>query len=137
MREFAKDWNRAIAKTVFRCAECGETAAFVGLVLRDSVSGHPSGADGGLITESGFFGNWEQVVLKAGLPAVAEAIAGEDARALHEIEPLWAPFYCPECGRCYCIKHWDMNVVFDSEWTSWYDYTEGICPRGHKRMIDD
>ncbi len=136
--DFARDWERAAARAVFRCAQCGEAVASVALVLDDEPApGHPRPEAGGTIAESGFFGDWEQAVLGAGLQPVAEALIREDAAALHEVDPLWAPFYCPECRACYCRRHWTMRVVFDDEWTSWYDYTEGTCPRGHARVVDD
>ncbi len=137
MREFSADWERAAARAVFRCALCGEIAARVALVLDEPTPGRPSDAASGRIVESGFFGDWEQVVLGAGLQPVAEALIREDAAALYGVDPLWAPFYCPECRTCYCRRHWTMRVVFDDEWTSWYDYTEGTCPRGHQRVVDD
>ena len=137
MREFAEDWESAVAKAVFKCAQCGEVAARVALVLDEPVPGESSSSRSGLIAESEFFGDWEQVVLAAGLRPVADALVDEDAAALYQVDPLWAPFFCPECRASYCHEHWSMTVIFDEEWTSWYDYTEGTCPRGHKRMVDD
>ncbi len=129
MRDFAADWEHSIARAVFRCAECGEVAARVALVADAPSSG--------LIAESGFLGEWAQVVLGPGLEPVAQALDSTDALALYEIEALWAPFYCPECRACYCHDHWQVRVIFDEDWPDWYDEAEGTCPRGHTRMVDD
>ncbi|MCP4138267.1 MAG: hypothetical protein GY754_45315 [bacterium] len=41
--------------------------------------------------------------------------------------------YCPECDKIYCRK--DYNVC--EEWDEgYYDYAIGICPCGHKRILD-
>ena len=129
MRSFERDWDRAIARAVFRCAQCGEVAANVALVIDEPRSG--------LIRESEFLGEWSQVVLEPGLQPVAQALSSNDAPALYAVEPLWAPFYCPECRACYCHEHWRMQVVFDEDWPDWYDYTEGTCTKGHRRLVDD
>ncbi len=138
MRDFRRDWDGAVARAAFACAECGNVAARVALVLDEPATPAAAGEGrSGLVGESGFFGEWAQVVLGPGLPPVARALAAADASALYEVEPLWAPFYCPECRLCFCHRHWAMRVVFDDEWTSWYDYTEATCPKGHQRIVDD
>jgi hypothetical protein len=50
----------------------------------------------------------------------------------HSFEGLDA--YCPECDRIYCWEHYDATEEYDD---GFYDCTYGICPKGHKRMIDD
>ena len=42
--------------------------------------------------------------------------------------------YCPDCDRSYCKKHYNVNVIWDD---GYYDYAEGTCPKGHKRILDD
>ncbi|MFX1418132.1 MAG: hypothetical protein ACFE9N_04335 [Promethearchaeota archaeon] len=42
--------------------------------------------------------------------------------------------YCPECNKIYCWEHYDAREEYDD---GFYDCTYGICPNGHKRMIDD
>jgi hypothetical protein len=42
--------------------------------------------------------------------------------------------YCPQCDRIYCARHYDTDVIWDE---GFYDCTYGICPQGHRRMIDD
>ncbi|MBD3255042.1 MAG: hypothetical protein GF383_08105 [Candidatus Lokiarchaeota archaeon] len=42
--------------------------------------------------------------------------------------------YCPECDKVYCWEHYNAEEVFD---IGFYDCTYGICPKGHRRIIDD
>jgi hypothetical protein len=137
VRDFAKDWEQAVATAEFRCARCGRLAARVALLL-DGSPGDTSGAGlRWLICQRGFYGELWSEVADNWVERLALATAKADARALYAAEPLWAPFYCPECAACYCHDHWQMKVVYDDEWSDWYDYTDGTCPKGHTRMIDD
>ena len=45
-----------------------------------------------------------------------------------------AAYWCHDCQRCYCRDDWQKTIVWDGPL---YDYTEGICPAGHRYMIDD
>lgn len=42
--------------------------------------------------------------------------------------------YCPQCDKIYCHEHYNVVDIFDD---GFYDYAEGTCPKGHRRMIDD
>ncbi len=42
--------------------------------------------------------------------------------------------YCPECDKIYCREHYNAVENYDD---GFYDDTDGTCPLGHKRMIDD
>jgi hypothetical protein len=42
--------------------------------------------------------------------------------------------YCPDCDRIYCAQHYRAEDIFDD---TFYDYTTGTCPNGHRRMIGD
>jgi hypothetical protein len=53
-------------------------------------------------------------------------------RKYHAYEGLDA--YCPECNKIYCWEHYNAKEEYDD---SFYDCTRGICPNGHRRMIDD
>jgi hypothetical protein len=63
-----------------------------------------------------------------------EDLAGLHAflKNYHNYEGLDA--YCPECNKVYCWEHYDAHEAYDE---GFYDFTYGICPKGHKRMIDD
>jgi hypothetical protein len=137
MRDFAQDWLIAKATAEFPCAECGRLAARVALLVDQPTAVTGSGAAQWLIAESGFFGDWWNEVSTPWAEVAAAAIDRADASALYAIDPLWAPFYCPECAATFCNQHWQMRLVFDDEWPDWYDYTDGTCPHGHTRMVDD
>jgi hypothetical protein len=70
---------------------------------------------------------WQRVsdVLAADLP---------DPAALHAINWEIAPFFCRDCGTCYCRDDWNGFPVWDGPF---YDYTVGVCPAGHRHIIDD
>lgn len=63
-----------------------------------------------------------------------EDIAGahEFMKKHHSYEGLDA--YCPECDKIYCWNHYKLEEEWDE---GFYDCTNGECPKGHKRMIDD
>ena len=42
--------------------------------------------------------------------------------------------YCPECDKIYCWEHYNAWEEYDD---GFYDCTYGVCPKGHRRMIDD
>ena len=68
-----------------------------------------------------------------------QALKGGSPRALFEIDEEWASFYCPQCDKAYCQKHWQTEIVFDDDpaMPGWYDCTYGTCPKGHRRIVDD
>lgn len=47
-----------------------------------------------------------------------EALGVTDIPRLAELDERWAPFWCRDCERTYCLAHWD---------------TENRCPHGHAR----
>lgn len=111
----------------FRCALCGAPAATLNL---DAEGAYEHTHHMGHITER---------VVKTRQPALARAIAAADARAIHTLDPLWAPFYCAECDKVYCGDHWQVEMEFEDEegLPGWYDCAYGTCPNGHRRLIDD
>ncbi|MBZ5521260.1 MAG: hypothetical protein LAP21_03280 [Acidobacteriia bacterium] len=42
--------------------------------------------------------------------------------------------YCPACDRIYCRTHYNVCEEFDE---GMYDCSRGVCPQGHKRIVDD
>ncbi|MDD3627507.1 MAG: hypothetical protein PHV06_09325, partial [bacterium] len=42
--------------------------------------------------------------------------------------------FCPACGKIYCSEHYGMKQYIED---GYYDYTEGTCPEGHTRILDD
>ena len=57
-----------------------------------------------------------------------------DPAQLRQIDWELAPFYCPDCGQNYCRADWHTDVLDDE---GFYDCTMGICPGGHRYMVDD
>ncbi len=43
-------------------------------------------------------------------------------------------FYCPDCDALYCEAHYHLRPRWDE---GFYDDTEGTCPAGHTRIVDD
>jgi len=42
--------------------------------------------------------------------------------------------FCPDCDKIYCRNHYNVTEEWDE---GYYDCSYGICPKGHRRMIDD
>lgn len=42
--------------------------------------------------------------------------------------------YCPDCNSVFCHGHYWLKEEWDE---GFYDCTYGICPHGHRRMVDD
>ena len=70
---------------------------------------------------------WARIeqVLAAGRP---------DPAGLHQIDWELADYWCRDRRRCYCRGDGRKTVVWDGPF---YDYTHGVCPAGHRHMIDD
>jgi hypothetical protein len=126
----------------FRCGACGEVAAVVKLLRAgdEADMGPPFGrqrqnADGVIIDYwlrstcwmAAKHDRWARIeaVLSAEQPNPA---------ALHAIDWELAPYWCRDCQLCYCRDDWQRTVIFDGPF---YDYTDGVCPAGHRHMIDD
>jgi hypothetical protein len=126
-----------IAKCVFRCSLCSEVAATVTLIPKHLH--HPDVLNLGaatLVLED-FIGKTREQVAESNEAALRDALVEKDARKLYEVQHLWAPFYCHQCQRSYCIKHWVVLPRFDDEFPGFYDCSIGTCPQGHTRKVDD
>ena len=78
-----------------------------------------------------------QRIVADGLPQVRAILARRDVHALYALNEEWASFYCPTCDRSYCRAHWRFDVRYDDDFPGWYDCTYGVCPEGHRRLVDD
>jgi hypothetical protein len=126
----------------FRCAACDEMAAVVRLVRAGTVVnmgpqlGEQSYDQDGVVVDY-WLGTtaWRRLdpVGWARVEAVLTA-RRPDPGALHAIDWELAPYWCRDCRRCYCRDDWQKTVVWDGPF---YDYTDGVCPAGHRYMIDD
>jgi predicted RNA-binding Zn-ribbon protein involved in translation (DUF1610 family) len=127
----------------FRCARCGEVAGVIRVARAGTAvtMGPPpgTGAPGrdGLVLDY-FIGTVWQAESAEVLDALQALIdqGHVDPVAIRGISgPLreLTPFYCPDCELNYCSRDWDTSVVFDEDF---YDYTEGVCPNGHRHTLD-
>lgn len=71
--------------------------------------------------------------------ALQWALEDESAFHIHALNPLWAPFYCPDCDKVYCKDCWRIELQFEDEpgLPAWYDCAYGTCTQGHRRLVDD
>src|SRR5512147_1855716 len=90
----------AVARATFSCSLCSHAAGAVELVERNA----PGSGLELLVTG---FGAPQRVAVEAPVAGGAVAALGAvDPKALFEVAPLAAPFYCPECDRVLCSHHW-------------------------------
>jgi hypothetical protein len=126
----------------FRCAACGEVAAVVRLIRAGTAvnMGPPIGEetydrDGVVVDYWLGTTSWRRIdpAVWARIDVILAADQ-PDPVALHKIDWELAAYWCRDCQRCYCRDDWQKTVVWDGPF---YDYTDGICPAGHRYMIDD
>ena len=89
----------------------------------------------GVVIDDWLGTSWQEV--DPATQAMIDGVLGSDepdAGALHAIDWELAPFWCRSCRRSYCRDHWQRMVIMDE---GFYDYSDGICPAGHRQMIDD
>jgi hypothetical protein len=127
-------------QATFRCATCNGVAATATYVQKGESYPDPFLKDvaheSDWLVIEGFLGT-QGKLLESYAAAVREALEKSSAKQLYHVDRLWAPFYCSRCQASYCWDCWRTFPVMDDEYPGWYDYTEGICPKGHERMIDD
>jgi len=109
----------------FACVQCGAVAATLTLNEQEQ------------LIQAGFSGTITENIAPAARQKLTAAILAADVAALYRMDQFWAPFYCPACKQVYCYNHWLMQVQFDDDFPGWYDCTYGVCPQGHRRLIDD
>jgi hypothetical protein len=114
------------AEQQFVCSRCGEPAGTV--LLRAADTGFE-------IVRSSFTSVLTRPVTASASALVRRAMLEKDAAALYMMDFELAPFYCPDCGACYCGAHWLRQDVFDDD--GWHDSIRGTCPAGHERMLED
>ena len=127
-------------QATFRCAACdgvAATATYVprGVTYPDPILENIADESDWLVI-SGFLGE-QGTLLESWADAVRSALETSSARKLHQIDPALAAFYCYKCQASYCWDCWDSWIVMDDEYPGWYDCTDGRCPNGHEKMIDD
>jgi hypothetical protein len=108
----------------FLCSICGEPAGVVALEEQT-------------LRRQSFTGALTQPLGASTLASLRRALKAGDPQALFALDPEFAPFYCPDCGACYCAAHWATWDVFDDDMEAWRDSIRGRCPHGHERMLED
>jgi hypothetical protein len=129
---------------VFRCARCGGVAAEIVLLPAGKPDPATSAAgdlasdffaDEERLRRRGFLGGLTLLRSPAELRSLFAAIATRDYRSVHRDESDLMAFHCPQCGLVYCDHCWQVEPpVFDD---GFYDYTEAVCPAGHRHVVDD
>jgi predicted RNA-binding Zn-ribbon protein involved in translation (DUF1610 family) len=114
----------------FRCEICGDVAASLELIPSEEQNAWQ-------LTRQGFLlGKSVEVIKNRVVPAVHQALTDLNARKLYAIRAQWAPFFCPACGKVYCIKHWQITPKFGRDFSGQYAGSDGVCPNGHRRQVD-
>jgi hypothetical protein len=133
----AESVENEIVQAVFPCSLCGEIAATVTLIPKNTDHPDVLNADAATLVLADFIGKTQEQVGEQREAPLRDAIVEKDAKRLYEVEHLWAPFYCHQCQRSFCIKHWVVLPQFDEDFPGFYDCSIGTCPQGHRRKIDD
>jgi hypothetical protein len=121
------------------CARCGRLAATLVLLpaehdVEKALELGPFAGDDRLRRE-GFLGTMTMIRGAADLLAVFDAVASGDFAHADSLESDAVSFHCPECNRVYCDRCWRVEPpVFDD---GFYDYTEAVCPNGHRHIVGD
>lgn len=137
----------SLAAATFKCSETGEVCGRVWLVtgdpelarkhrgprlpkfLKEKCFDFPRG----VVSEKSFVEAYMMANLND-LSRLLDAIRTADAKRLHAVKADYAPFYCPKCEKCFVASLWSSMPIFDD---GFYDYTEAICPKGHKNRVLD
>ena len=110
--------------------ECYGTDASLPNVLSAQSFRHPLG----VVAAAKGFGDGLFVVDKGELQDHLIAIRNADVARLYSLDKEYVPFYCARCQVNYGRSEWSAAPVFDGDF---FDYLEGTCPLGHRRMLQD
>ncbi len=142
-----KDASVFAPQAHFFCSECGKRAAILVLVPSGQpdprLTPEPAGVPPGIHMLGSEFARLSIdsgpasstiMVAAAHVESVKKALVAEDAGALFDVNYEYAPFWCPMCRRSYCREHYAAIPTFDD---GFFDAMYGVCPRGHRRKLDD
>lgn len=127
-----------ILSCTFVCETCGQPAETVQLVPHGAPHRYGYVSDAGSVAMIVYHEQSEALALRPeAFAAVKEALLAQSPARPHEIGPLWAASYCPDCDACYCRRHWFLDESPDPYGDSYsMDYiTWGTCPQGHTRKV--
>ncbi|MHA1819793.1 MAG: hypothetical protein ACTSU2_12405 [Promethearchaeota archaeon] len=82
---------------------------------------------------------YSQEIKKEFGPKIMFFLRNKSIKELHEyfktkINNVGIDSYCPECDKFYCRDHYILDIRYVD---GVYKYTHAICPKGHKKIIDD
>lgn len=112
----------------FVCSICGSAANLVQvLAIGKNIN----------IIGSGYLGKVEFNHSQKDMPSLIGVIMSGDPKVVHDYDLEFVPCYRPTCDALYCEGHWHHCVKFDEAELWWRDLVQGICPHGHRRMLED
>jgi len=119
-------------KYILFCSKCGKEAATYQIERDESKK----------ITSIKYEGNFSRTIKEWVSQKVLSYLKEEDVWGLneflsrHNITYGGIDLYCRKCQKVYCPDCWETRLKFE-DGGGWYDYAEGVCPEGHKTIIDD
>ena len=116
-----------VAEHLFFCAVCSEPAGHYRLFGTPNQGSYKTDILLGEVSYGGF-----SVATYFNL---GTSLLNGDAKSIHKLDQVYIPCYCPECDAIYCNDHWKIHVQYDDD--GWRDSIRGMCPKGHKRMLED
>ncbi|HZJ77850.1 MAG TPA: hypothetical protein VFD52_03505 [Clostridia bacterium] len=136
--------NQGLKGFIVTCAECGKKAVGFGRLKKiggfmDEV--FQSEADRNPFLFQGITGS--QAIPREHVTSVVSLLKVGDLRDLNNYMTANCKFtkgidaYCYQCNLVYCHEHYKTYVIYAHDYPGWYESTEGTCPQGHIRSIDD
>ena len=136
--------NQGLKGFIVTCAECGKKAVCFGRLKKirgfmDEVFQRE--ADRNPFLFQGITGS--QVIPREHVTSVISLLKAGDLRDLNNFLTDNCKFakgidaYCYQCNSAYCREHYKTYVIYAHDYPGWYESTEGTCPQGHRRTIDD
>ena len=114
----------------FRCDICNDVCAEI-VVSRNL---YKNGGESHSLCHKGFTQSINSSISKEDFEKLIRYFRANQLKKIFEMDREFVPFYCPECNKNYCKKHWDHWMEFEG---IYYDAEYGYCPKGHRRMLFD
>ena len=128
------DDAKQTAEAIFTCALCEKVAAHLRLFVASKNDESQAQKSCYFLQVSGFIGNIESVVSADELARLQTYMEQKSTGKMREMRLKYAPCFCLQCEKAYCAEHWKTTPVFDD---GFYDCIYGVCPEGHRQMLDD
>jgi peptidoglycan hydrolase-like protein with peptidoglycan-binding domain len=118
-------WTEPSITTQWTCELCGAPAGSVSI----DHEGHAY--------RTGFTGSMNLPLREQDAESLRRALTFADPAAVFAIDYELMPWWCPQCETSYCGEHWDHWAIYDPDQPSWLESIHGICPKGHRRKLED